>query len=64
VIARVVRRRLAHGCVDGKECRNAVDYCRGGYNHGEPLEELDPPPDAIVDHLGEVLAMYRAARTI
>ena len=37
---------------------------RGGYNHGEPLEELDPPPDAIVDHLGEVLAMYRAARTI
>jgi len=33
---------------------------RGGYNHGEPLEELDPPPDVIVDHLGEVLAMYRA----
>ncbi|MDA0213846.1 MAG: HAD hydrolase-like protein [Planctomycetota bacterium] len=37
---------------------------RGGYNHGKPVEELDPPPDAIVGHLGEVLAMYRAARSI
>ncbi len=37
---------------------------RGGYNHGEPVEELDPPPDAIVDHLAEVLTMYRAAKSI
>ena len=37
---------------------------RGGYNHGEPLEEMDPPPDAIIDHLAEVLAMYRAATAI
>lgn len=37
---------------------------RGGYNHGEPVEELDPPPDAIVDDLGEVLTMYRVAGSI
>ncbi len=37
---------------------------RGGYNHGAPLEEMDPPPGVIIDHLAEVFAMYRAARSI
>lgn len=35
---------------------------RGGYNHGEPIESMTPPPDAIVNDLREILLMYRATR--
>lgn len=40
----------------------AAIVVRGGYNHGAPIESIDPPPDAIVSDLREVLVMYRAAR--
>jgi phosphoglycolate phosphatase len=33
---------------------------RGGYNHGRPVEELDPAPEVIVDTLLEFPALLRA----
>ena len=32
---------------------------RGGYNHGRPVEELDPAPDVILDSLAPIPAMLR-----
>jgi phosphoglycolate phosphatase len=33
---------------------------RGGYNHGQPVETLDPAPEVIVDTLTEFPALLRA----
>ncbi|MFM7259895.1 MAG: phosphoglycolate phosphatase [bacterium] len=33
---------------------------RGGYNHGRPVEELNPAPDVIVDTLAEFPALLHA----
>lgn len=33
---------------------------RGGYNHGRPVESLDPAPDLILDSLAPIPAMLRA----
>ena len=35
---------------------------RGGYNHGNSVESLDPAPDAIIDSLAEFPALLRRAR--
>jgi phosphoglycolate phosphatase len=35
---------------------------RGGYNHGRPVESLDPAPDVILDSLDEFTSMLRHAR--
>jgi phosphoglycolate phosphatase len=34
---------------------------RGGYNHGNSVESLDPAPDLIIDSLAELPALLRAA---
>ena len=33
----------------------------GGYNHGQPVESLDPAPDAILDSLEQFTGILRAA---
>jgi len=35
---------------------------RGGYNHGRPVESLDPAPDAIVDTLAGYLELLQHCR--
>jgi hypothetical protein len=34
---------------------------RGGYNHGQPVESLDPAPDAILDSLEQFVSILRVA---
>ena len=34
---------------------------RGGYNHGNSVESLDPAPDLIIDSLAELPPLLRAA---
>jgi len=36
---------------------------RGGYNHGNPVERLDPAPDAIIDSLEDFIRLLRGARS-
>ena len=36
---------------------------RGGYNHGRPLEALDPPPDVILDSLVPILTLLSSIVT-
>lgn len=37
---------------------------RGGYNHGRPVEELEPAPEVILDSLEPLPALLREARSI
>jgi hypothetical protein len=34
---------------------------RGGYNHGNPVEALDPAPDVILDSLADFAPLLRRA---
>ena len=36
---------------------------RGGYNHGNPVEALDPAPDVIIDSLPDFTKLLRAAQS-
>jgi len=35
---------------------------RGGYNHGKPVESLDPAPDVILDSLADFTILLRSAQ--
>jgi phosphoglycolate phosphatase len=37
---------------------------RGGYNHGRPVEELDPAPEVILESLGPIPALLRESRSV
>jgi phosphoglycolate phosphatase len=37
---------------------------RGGYNHGRPVEELEPAPEVILDSLAPLPALLREARLV
>lgn len=46
-----------------KAARMPSIVVRGGYNHGQPVEHLDPAPDVIIDSLADFSILLRTARS-